>query len=178
MSSTTRRGLAIVLTVAIGLGACGGGDDDGEADAPTDEVDDTATTAAADEPTTTTAAVVDEAADRAIIEQMTTEFFRLLGTGNQEEAVPLLENGADYLDEMLHCADLTATAEVVMKDVQFTDPDHAITTYDILLNGAVVLADSGGSAVRVDGEWLVAENTFLSLYDAASDSCTGPPPTP
>ena len=25
---------------------------------------------------------------------------------------------------------------------------------------------------------LVSENTFLSLYDAASDSCTGPPPNP
>ena len=30
--------------------------------------------------------------------------------------------------------------------------------------------------MKVDDEWLVSENTFLSLYDAAKEGCTGTPP--
>ena len=61
------------------------------------------------------------------------------------------------------------------KTVEFTDDETATLTFDILLGGR--RGSGGGRRWRcgtVDGEWLVSENTFLSLYDAAKDSCTGP----
>ena len=60
-----------------------------------------------------------------------------------------------------------------MQTVEFTDEETATATFAILEDGAVLLEESGGGAVKVDGEWLVSENTFLSLYDAAKDGCTG-----
>jgi hypothetical protein len=166
----TRRSLAVLLAVGL-LAACGGDGDDGDGDT---SGGDTTTTEA--EATTTTAAEVDEEAEKTAIEEVTTQFFQLLGTGQRDAAVPLLENGETYVEEMIHCADLVMGATVNMKTVELTDPEHAATTYDILLNGEVVLEGSGGAAVKIDGEWKVAETTFLSLYDAASASCTGPPP--
>jgi hypothetical protein len=169
--STLRRGAAAALVACLALGACG--DDDAESSSSDTEP------AAEEETTTTTEATtttVDAAAAEAEISEKTTEFFRLVGTGAFEEAVVLLENGADYVDELEHCRDLVNGATVEMQTVAI-DGETATTTYDILINGAVVLEGSGGSAVlQDDGSWLVGENTFLSLYDAAKDSCTGPPP--
>jgi hypothetical protein len=169
--TTVGRGIAAALLACLALGACG--DDDDAASSPSDteatEDDETTTTT---EATTTTA---DAAAAEAEISEKTTEFFRLIGIGDHETAVALLENGPDYLDELAHCRDLVTGATVQMQTVEI-DGDTATTTYDILLNGEVVLEGSGGTAVQADGEWLVGENTFLSLYDAAKDGCTGPPP--
>ena len=59
--------------------------------------------------------------------------------------------------------------------VELTDAETATAHFDILVaDGGVLLAESGGGAVKVDGEWLVSENTFLSLYDAAKDGLHGP----
>ena len=169
--STVRRGLALGLAACLALGACGGDDDAASDTADTEPAEDTTTTTTTEATTTT----VDAAAAEAEIGEKTTEFFRLIGTGAFEEAVVLLENGSDYLEELEHCRDLVTGATVEMKTVEI-DGDTAMTTYDILLNGEVALAGAGGTAVQADGEWLVGENTFLSLYDAAKDSCTGPAP--
>jgi hypothetical protein len=155
-----------VIVVALALVACGG-DDDSETSAGEDDGT-TTTTEATD---TTLGAAESEAA----INEATTEFFRLTGQGDFESAVALMENGQDYIDELEHCADLVEGASVEMKTVEI-DGDSAITTFAILLDGEEALAEAGGGATFVDGEWLVSENTFLSLYDAAKDSCTGPPP--
>jgi hypothetical protein len=157
------RWTAAALVAATALAACGG-DDDG------DSADETTTT---EEATTTT---LDEAAATEEINTALVAFFAALGEGDLDAAVPLLENGEDYRARMEHCKDLTLTAAAEPKTVEFTDDETATVTFDILLEGAVVLAGAGGGAVNVDGEWLVSENTFLSLYDAAKDSCTGPPP--
>jgi hypothetical protein len=136
---------------------------------------------AADEPTTTTAApttttAFDEAAATTEINGTLVDFFASLGEGDLDGAVPLLENGEDYRSRMLHCKDLTIGASVEPKTVAFSDNETATLTFDILINDAVVLEGAGGGAVNVDGTWLVSENTFLSLYDAAKDGCTGPVP--
>ncbi len=142
--------------------ACGGGDDD-DSDSSADESEDTTTT------------TLSETESETAINEATTEFFPLAGAGDFEAAVALMENGEDYLDELEHCADLVMGASVEMKTVEI-DGDSAITTFAILLDGVEALPEAGGGASFVDGEWLVSENTFLSLYDAAKDSCTGPPP--
>ena len=66
---------------------------------------------------------------------------------------------------------------VEMKTVEFTDEEQRRRRPSpSSTDGAVLLDESRGGAVKVDGEWLVSENTFLSLYDAAKDGCTGTPP--
>ncbi len=167
--SSIRRGIAVGVLACLVLAACGDDDTTAAPDTTTTTQQSTTTTT---EPTTTT---MDVAAAEADISAKTTEFFRLIGVGDFESAVPLLENGSDYLDELEHCRDLVTGVTIGMKTVDI-DTDTAMTTYDILINGAVVLEDSGGTAVLTDDGWLVGENTFLSLYDAAKDGCTGPPP--
>jgi hypothetical protein len=157
---TTR--VAVALVAMSLLAACGSDD-------------------AAEEPTTTTAAATtttafDEAAATTEINGTLVDFFASLGEGDLDGAVPLLENGEDYRSRMLHCKDLTIGASVEPKTVEFSDNETAVVTFDILINDEVVLAGAGGGAVNVDGTWLVSENTFLSLYDAAKDGCTGPVP--
>lgn len=171
--STIRRGLGVALVAALALAACGD-DDDVAADEPdaTEEAEAEETTTTTTEATTTTMSA--EEAETAISEK-TTEFFSLIGAGDHESAVALLENGSDYLDELAHCEELVTGAAVEMQSVTI-DGDTASTLFDISINGAVVLEGSGGTAVLTDGEWLVGENTFLSLYDAAKEGCTGPPP--
>lgn len=165
--SALSRNLAGVVLAVVVLAACGGDDDDVGADTTT--TDTTTTTEATT--TSTTSAEDSEAA----ISEVTTEFFRLLGTGDRDGAIRLLENGDDYVDELVHCESLVAGVTVQMQSVELSG-DTASTLYDIQINGETVLEGSGGTAVLVDGEWLVGENTFLSLYDAAKDGCEGPPP--
>jgi hypothetical protein len=158
------RWTAAALVAITALAACGGDDDD-------DAADETTTT---EEETTTTE--LDEAAATEEIDAALVAFFAALGEGDLDGAIPLLQNGEDYRARMEHCKDLTLGAAAEPKTAEFTDDETATLTFDILLDGAVVLAGAGGGAVNVDGEWLVSENTFLSLYDAAKDGCTGPPP--
>lgn len=167
MKTTNRRRPAVrwgavALAALISLAACGGSDD---------AVDPTTTTVAE---TTTTA--LDEAAATTEINGVLVDFFASLGEGDLDGAIPLLQNGEDYRSRMEHCKDLTLTASAEPKTAEFTDGENAVLTFSILLGGAVVLEEAGGGAVLVDGAWLVSENTFLSLYDAAKDGCTGPPP--
>ena len=157
-------GLAVVSLAA----ACGG-DDGGEGAA---EEETTTTTEA-----TTTTSTIDEAAETEKINKVTTDFFAAFGSGDFTTAEQLVENGPANRARMEHCANVAVGVTVEMKTVEFTDPGTATTTFDILIGGAPVLEGAGGGAVRQDdGSWLVSEAAFLSLYDAAKDGCTGPPP--
>ena len=173
--STSRRVLAAAVVACLALAACGGDDDDTAAADPSETTE--ASEAEEETTTTTEAPPTTMSAEEAetTISDKTTEFFRLIGEGDHDAAVALLENGPDYLDELAHCEELVTGASVEMQSVT-VDGETASTLYDILINGAVVLEGSGGTAVLTDGEWLVGENTFLSLYDAAKEGCTGPPP--
>jgi len=162
------RGIGAALVVATVLAACGGDDDDGGA----------GTTTTAEETTTTeaTTTTLDEAAEQEAAGAVITEFFALVGQGSFDAAALLFENGEEHKAKLVHCADLVSGVTVEMTSVELTDPETATAIFAILKNGEVLLAESGGGAVKVDGEWLVSENTFLSLYDAAKDGCTGTPP--
>jgi hypothetical protein len=161
-TTTMARGLAATLVAVTLLSACGGGDDP--------KADETTTTT---EATTTT---VDPAAEKEAVGALLTHFFALAGQGDLEGASALIENGDAALPRLVHCADLVKGVTIEMTSVELTDAEHATAVFAILKDGAVLLAESGGGAVKVDGGWLVSENTFLSLYDAAKDSCTGTPP--
>jgi hypothetical protein len=166
------RGLAVLCAAAALLGACGG--DDGDAsgsDADTEEAEGSET-----EGTTTTEAEVDAEAEEAAVSDVLTEFFSLVGQGDFEAASALIENGEAAVPRLVHCADLVSGVTIEMSSVELVDDETASALFAILKDGAVLLPESGGGAVKVDGEWLVSENTFLSLYDAAKEGCTGPPP--
>jgi hypothetical protein len=162
------RWLAVLCAAAALLGACGGGGDDDDGDA--------AGSGAEAEDTTTTAAEVDEEAEKAAVSAVLTEFFSLVGQGDFDGASALIENGEAAKPRLVHCADLVSGVSIEMASVDLVDEETASAIFAIKRGDAVLLPESGGGAVKVDGEWLVSENTFLSLYDAAKDSCTGPPP--
>jgi hypothetical protein len=166
--TTTRiiRG-AVGAVVALSLLAACGSDDDDDASATTEA--ETTTT----EATTTT---VDPAAEVEAVSAVLVEFFSLVGQGDFAGASALIENGEEAEPKLVHCADLVSGVTIEMTTVELTDPETATALFAILKDGAVLLPESGGGAVKVDGEWLVSENTFLSLYDAAKEGCTGTPP--
>jgi hypothetical protein len=161
----TRAALGVLVTVSL-LGACGGGDD---------SAGDTTTTAGAEETTTTTEAV-DPAAEEAAVGAVLTEFFALAGQGEFAAAAAMIENGEQAEPRLVHCAELVSGVTIEMTSVELVDSETASALFAILKDGEVLLAESGGGAVKLEGEWFVSENTFLSLYDAAKDGCTGTPP--
>ncbi|MFP5255216.1 MAG: hypothetical protein ACLGI8_05125 [Acidimicrobiia bacterium] len=161
------RGIGAALVAVALLAACGG-DDDGGSDTTT-TAEETTTT----EPTTTT---LDPAAEEEAVAAVLTEFFALVGQGDFDGAALLFENGEAHKAKLVHCADLVSGVTIEMTSVELVDDSSASALFAILKGGEVLLAESGGGAVKVDGEWLVSENTFLSLYDAAKDGCTGTPP--
>jgi hypothetical protein len=165
------RGVAVLCAAAALLGACGS--DDGDGDAAGTETDTEQTTVA--EETTTTAAA-DPEAEKAAVGAVLTEFFSLVGQGDFDAAVALIQNPESAKPRLEHCADLVSGVTITMTSVELTDEETASALFAINKDGAVLLAESGGGAVKVDGEWLVSENTFLSLYDAAKEGCTGTPP--
>ena len=103
-----------------------------------------------------------------------TEYFSVLGQGDVDAAVLLLEDGEEWRDEMVACSTLTGGVTADVKTVELTDDSNATATIAILgADGTVLLPEAGAGAVKVDGEWLVSAGTFESLYDLAKDSCTG-----
>jgi hypothetical protein len=163
------RGVAALCAAAALLGACGSDDDGDDAGADTEE-----TTTTAEETTTTAAA--DPEAEKAAVGAVLTEFFSLVGQGDFDAAVALIQNPESAKPRLEHCASLVSGVTITMTSVELIDEETASAIFAINKDGAVLLAESGGGAVKVDGEWLVSENTFLSLYDAAKDGCDGPPP--
>jgi hypothetical protein len=146
------RGIGAALVAVALLAACGG-DDDGGSDT-----------------------TLDPAAEEEAVGAVLTEFFALVGQGEFDGAALLFENGEAHKAKLVHCADLVSGVTIEMTSVELVDDSSASALFAILKGGEVLLAESGGGAVKVDGEWLVSENTFLSLYDAAKDGCTGTPP--
>ncbi|MCO8129137.1 hypothetical protein NHL50_18165 [Acidimicrobiia bacterium EGI L10123] len=186
MHTNPTRGRLVRLTgliaaLALVLGACGDDDDTAAEDdeTTTTEAEETTTTEA--EETTTTEAeetttTVDMAAEEDAVGLVAVSFFDRLGAEDIEGAADFLENGEANIPTIRHCANLLPGASIRVLSTEFTDEATASMIYELSLNGEVVLPESGGGAVKADGEWLFAENSWLSLYDAAKDSCTGPAP--
>lgn len=158
------RSLVLVGALAAFAVGCG---DDGD-DAAADE--ETTTT---EEETTTT---MDPAAEEEAVTTVVTDFFAAYGRSEFDTVASLLENGESHRAEFVHCENVSQGVSAEVTSVDFADESTADVMYTLLINDTPVLEGAGGQAVKTDGEWKVAESTYLSLYDAAKDGCTGPPP--
>jgi hypothetical protein len=82
-------------------------------------------------------------------------------------AVGLLQNGASLGAAIAfanHLAKTQGTAEsAVVKKVTFTNPTTAAIKWDLDANGKTLLPNSDGTAVLVNGKWLVSQQTFCTL---------------
>lgn len=160
---------SLVIVALTALVACGGGDD-------SDESADTTTAPTTTEaPTTTT---IDTAAEEAAAGQVAIDFFAAFAAKDADGAAALMENGETHKPKIAHCANLAdAFTGIEMKTIVLDDAEKATLTYDILgPDGTPLVEGSQGASLKIDGEWKIAETTFLSLYDAAKDGCTGPVP--
>jgi hypothetical protein len=157
----TLRALLLGFVLATALTACGGddGDDGGDGSETTEQS------------TTTT---LTEEEEQAAVEAVVKEYFSVLGQGDVDQAVLLLEDGENWRDEMVACSTLTGGVTADVQSVDLADGSNATASIAIVgPDGNVLLPEAGAAAIKVDGEWLVASSTFESLYDLAKDSCTG-----
>ena len=159
-----RRIVIATFLVALLAAGCGGDDDDGGNDA-------------ADSTTTTTAESTTSSVDEAAAtEEITTNweaFFdntkplaeRVTYLEDGDELQALVEQQAQILGEQAS----QATAQV--DNVTLNDDGTANVEFQVLLSGQPVLP-STGTAVFVDGKWLVSKTTLCDLISLAG---TTPP---
>jgi hypothetical protein len=133
----------------------------------------TVTTAA----TTTTAppAEVDAATAAAI-----TDAFRTLFDGDVTDVdakLDALEDGEVlrpfFLATYAAQGEIVGRIRVRIDDIRLVDGDHAEVTYTLLLDDAAVLDHLPGSAIRVNGRWLVTRRTYC---DVSTQGATEIPP--
>ena len=65
-------------------------------------------------------------------------------------------------------------ATATVDSIVLTGPDTADVTYSVLLDGQVALGGVVGNAVRVDGRWLVGQDTFCAIATQGSDTLPEP----
>lgn len=156
---------ALVLPLALGLGACG--DDDGEDDASAEETTSTTeTTAAASDTEDEAAAAGDEAAGEAVA----TVFDSSVPF---DEKVALVEGGeahrADH-DGYVAAADAVGGITVEPTDVA-VDGDTATVTYRVLFGGNEAYSDLSMDVTQVDGAWVVPSTAFCDFLASARTPC-------
>jgi endonuclease/exonuclease/phosphatase family metal-dependent hydrolase len=90
----------------------------------------------------------------------------------------VLENGEQLLPALEEIfgqtADVAARASATVDSIVLTGPDTAEVTYSVLLDGEVALSAVAGNAVRVDGRWLVGQDTFCAIATQGSDTLPEP----
>lgn len=153
----TLRALLLGLALAAVLVACGGDDDD-----------------SADTTEQSTTTTLSEEEEQAAIEAAVVEYFDVLGQGDVDAAVALLEDGESWRDEMEACSVITDGVTADVQTVALTDSSNGTATIAILgPEGNVLLPEAEAGAIKVDDQWVVASSTFQSLYDLAKDACAG-----
>jgi hypothetical protein len=69
---------------------------------------------------------------------------------------------------------VAARATATVDSIVLTGPDTAEVTYSVLLDGEVALSGVAGNAVRIDGVWLVGQDTFCTIATQGSDTLPEP----
>ncbi|MFG2775480.1 hypothetical protein [Streptomyces sp. NPDC048350] len=148
---------ASVLVLGPALVACG--DDGGDADSA-------ATESAAAEP-------ADPAAARAEITKNWTAFFD--PKTPVAERAELLENGEQMRPalEALLGNEAAAAATAKVKAIEFTSPNDANVTYDLLVSGSPAVADSKGTSVFQEDTWKVSTKTLCGLAQLSGATVPG-----
>jgi hypothetical protein len=153
---TGRRLVLATMVVALLAAGCGGDDDDGGDDAGTTTTE---------EPTTTT---IDEQAAKQEITDTWVAFFnpqlsldeRVTHLEDGEQLKPFVEQQAQILGAQ------ASQASAQVDEVTLNDDGTADVQFQILLAGQPVLPTSG-TAVLVDGKWLVSKATLCDLIALA-----------
>jgi hypothetical protein len=150
-----KRVLASAALLVV-LAGCGGGGGKNDAAATT-----TTKPVASTPPTT----VFDAERARTEVTAMWTAFFSE-GTP-VADVVAHLENGENYPDAITQqrASGSSKGVTTVVKNVNFQNPQLADVTFDIVLNGAVVVPNTKGQAKWIDGKWKVNERLFCTLLN-------------
>jgi ABC-type glycerol-3-phosphate transport system substrate-binding protein len=153
---TGRRLVLATMVVALLAAGCGGDDDDGGDDAGTTTTE---------ESTTTT---IDEQAAKQEITDTWVAFFN--PQLSLDERVTHLEDGENlkpFVEQQAQILGAQASqASAQVDNVTLNDDGTANVEFQILLAGQPVLPTSG-TAVLVDGEWLVSKATLCDLIALA-----------
>jgi hypothetical protein len=93
-----------------------------------------------------------------------------------------LQNGARFHATIVEQgkSQYAAKSAARVTSVEVLSAQVAAVTYDILSDGSVVLQNVNGHAVRVEGRWVVAAETFcelLKLQGSAPRACSDPAAT-
>lgn len=131
----------------------------------------------ADAPSPTPPAVtnepVDPAAAKAEITKNWTAFFD--PKTPTAEKVNLLENGEQMQPVLSAFAGdpNAAMTSAKVKGIEFTSPNDANVTWDLLVGGAPALPDSKGTAVLQDDTWKVSVKTLCGLVQISGATVPG-----
>jgi hypothetical protein len=90
-----------------------------------------------------------------------------------------LQNGARFHATLVQQgkSQFASTSSARVLSVRLLSPNVASVSYDILSNGQPLLQDVHGHAVRLNGRWVVAAETFcglLKLQGQAPKACSDP----
>jgi hypothetical protein len=104
--------------------------------------------------------------------QIADVFRRFISGPDLDTLVSLLEDG-EALRETLskEPAGKTGTPSARVDSVTLVDDTHASVTYTILLDGRVALPNQHGTAVKIDGKWLMSRATYCALVAQGGVQC-------
>lgn len=108
-------------------------------------------------------------ADTAAVTRAWQSFFSKNTPISQKET--LLENGTTTMKPAVQAfaADpRVGQASATVQSVTFPSPTEADVTYQISLNGAVVMGGMAGKAVKANGSWVVSDSTLCGLLQLAA----------
>ncbi|WP_199546943.1 hypothetical protein [Streptomyces sp. N35] len=172
---------AAVLVIGPALTACGDDGGGGSDDPPPTPSKDKTTSAPAD-PTSASPSEEeggggqpeDPAAAEKEIKTNFAKFFDPKVSMAEKEKV--LENGTEMRPVLKAFSgdERGGQTSAEVKKVEFTSPTEGKVTYDLSLNGAVVLPGASGAVVEQDGTWKVSVKTLCGLL--AMSGSTSPMP--
>ncbi|WP_430333294.1 hypothetical protein [Rhodococcus sp. ACT016] len=114
-------------------------------------------------PSTTMSGTAAMSGDAQAVNDAFVGFFSSTTSGEQK--IMLVENGQEFA-EIINAQAASPIAQgtsATVTNVDVDTPTHATVTYSVSMNGQPVLANQMGEAVKVDGQWKVAQATFCDL---------------
>jgi hypothetical protein len=110
-----------------------------------------------------------QSADTAAVTQVWQSFFSKDTPISKKET--LLQNGTTTMKPALQAfaADpRVGQASATVQKVTFPDANDADVTYQIALNGTVMMGGMAGKAIKQNGQWLVSDSTLCGLLQLAA----------
>ena len=110
------------------------------------------------------------ASESALVKQTWTNFFS--GSTSAANKVKLLQNGQEFSQIINEASGLAIsnTSSATVSNVVINSPTSATVSYSINLGGKPALQNQTGTAVKVGGNWLVADSSFCALLTLEGQS--------